>query len=534
MKFVFITGGVCSSLGKGITTSAVGALLKAGGLKVFTIKLDPYLNIDPGTMSPLQHGEVFVTDDGAETDLDLGHYERFIDEPLSKNSSITSGKIYKEVLEKERKGDYLGGTIQIIPHVTNLIKEKLYTAHKESKADIVLAEVGGTVGDIEGPHFIETMRQIRNDLGANNTAFIHVTLLPYLAASKELKTKPTQASIRELRSLGIQADFLIARADIAIDKEHLEKIALFGDIKADHVIPMPTLDNIYKVPNHLHDFKLGKKLCTKLGIKNYKANLKPWTQLEKLISKPKKTAKVGIVGKYNALEDAYLSLIESIKIACYHLQKKPEIIWIDAEDIENKNYKLSNLKTLDAVIVPGGFGSRGTQGKLMALEYTKKNKIKTLGICLGMQLMCIQHLRKFLKDQTLNSEEFAEPSYSKTQQTPKPFVIHFLPGQTFYNNKGGTLRLGSYECQLTPKTITAKAYATTQIQERHRHRYEFNNFYRKTLEQSGMIVSGINLESDLVEIVELKGHPFYIGCQFHPEFKSRPHKAHPLFLKLIQ
>ena len=528
-KFIFITGGVCSSLGKGITTSSIGALLKAGGLKVFTIKLDPYLNVDPGTMSPYQHGEVFVTEDGAETDLDLGHYERFIDEPLSKNSSITSGKIYKEVIDKERQGAYLGGTIQIIPHVTNLIKEKLYTTQQQSQADVVLAEVGGTVGDIEGPHFIETMRQIRNELGQENVVFVHVTLLPYLNASKELKTKPTQASIRELRSLGIQPDFLIARADLDIEQEHLDKIALFGDLQKDHVIPMPTLDNIYKVPKHFHKHNLGQKIAKKLKLESFVPNINEWEHLEELIDKPSSEAKIGIVGKYTALKDAYLSIIESIKIACYHAKKVPKLEWIEAEDLESGSYDLNKLKNLNAIVVPGGFGLRGTKGKMMALEFTKKNNIPTLGICLGMQLMCIQHLQEVLEEPDLTSEEFEETHSIKQ----KPYVIHFLPGQNIQRAKGGTLRLGNYECKLTPNTKTYEAYNSDIIEERHRHRYEFNNYYKQDLENSGMIISGVNPSSDLVEIVELKNHKFYVGCQFHPEFKSRPNKPHPLFLKLI-
>lgn len=529
-KFIFITGGVCSSLGKGITTSSIGALLKAGGLKVFTIKLDPYLNVDPGTMSPYQHGEVFVTEDGAETDLDLGHYERFIDEPLTRLSSITSGKIYKEVIDKERQGAYLGGTIQIIPHVTNLIKEKLYNAHKQSNADVVLAEVGGTVGDIEGPHFIETMRQIRHELGSENVVFVHVTLLPFLQASKELKTKPTQASIRELRSLGIQPDFLIARADLEIEDEHIEKISLFGDLPKSHVIPMPTLDNIYKVPKHFDRYQFGKKLCQKLNIPDFENKLDKWDHLEQLINTPTSEAKIGIVGKYTALKDAYLSVIESIKIAAYHDNKKPIIEWIEAEDIENGKYDLANLKKLDGIVVPGGFGLRGTKGKMMALEYTKKNNIPTLGICLGMQLMCIEHLRDCLEEPELTSEEFEETHSSNT----KPYVIHFLPGQDIQRAKGGTLRLGNYKCELTEGTKTFQAYKSHTITERHRHRYEFNNYYKQDLQNNGMIVSGVNPESELVEIVELRDHKFYVGCQFHPEFKSRPHTPHPLFLQLIK
>ena len=530
-KYIFITGGVCSSLGKGITTSSIGAILKSAGLKVFVMKLDPYLNVDPGTMSPYQHGEVFVTDDGAETDLDLGHYERFIDEPLSKESSITSGKLYSEVIENERQGVYLGGTIQIIPHVTDLIKEKIIFAGKKHNADVVLVELGGTVGDIEGPHYLEAIRQMRNQLGIENTMFIHVTLLPFLQASKELKTKPTQASIRELRSIGIQPDFIFCRADMDIEKSLLRKISMFCDVKEENVIPLPTLNSIYEVPRHLENFQLAEKIATQFKLPNLQTKLLDWDQFTKKIENLKEEKSIGIVGKYIELEDAYLSLSESIKIAGIHQDIKTNIQWIDAELIEKKDKKeQEKLANCDAVVVAGGFGERGTEWKIKALKYSRKNKIPLLGICLGMQLMAIEYLRELTKNPNLTSEEFDE-SRNKNKQN---YVVHFLPGQNINRKKGGTLRLGSYECQLKEDSKAFKAYKTKLINERHRHRYEFNSDFKKHFENSEMIISGINPESQLVEIIEAKDHPFYVGCQYHPEFLSRPLKPHPLFAALIK
>ena len=530
-KYIFITGGVCSSLGKGITTSSIGAILKSSGLKVFVMKLDPYLNVDPGTMSPYQHGEVFVTDDGAETDLDLGHYERFIDEPLSKESSITSGKLYSEVIENERQGAYLGGTIQIIPHVTDLIKEKIIFAGKKHKADIVLVELGGTVGDIEGPHYLEAIRQMRNQLGIENTLFIHVTLLPFLQASKELKTKPTQASIRELRSIGIQPDFIFCRADMDIDKSLLRKISMFCDVKEENVIPLPTLNSIYEVPRHLENYELAEKIAEQFKLPNLQTKLLDWDQFTKKIQNLKKEINVGIVGKYIELEDAYLSLSESIKIAGIHQDIKTNIQWIDAELIEKNDKKeQEKLSSCQAVVVAGGFGERGTEGKIKALNYCRKNKTPLLGICLGMQLMAIEYLRELTKNPNLTSEEFDE----SRNQNKQNYVVHFLPGQNINRKKGGTLRLGSYECELKEDSKAFKAYQSKLIKERHRHRYEFNSDYKKHFENSEMIISGINPESQLVEIIEAKDHPFYVGCQYHPEFLSRPLKPHPLFEALIK
>ncbi len=530
-KYIFITGGVCSSLGKGITTSSLGAILKSTGLKVFTMKLDPYLNVDPGTMSPFQHGEVYVTNDGAETDLDLGHYERFIDEPLSKESSITSGKIYSEVINNERQGVYLGRTIQIIPHVTDLIKEKIIYAGQKSKADIVLIEIGGTVGDIEGPHYLEAIRQMRNEQGIQNTMFVHVTLLPYLQASKELKTKPTQASIRELRSIGIQPDFIFTRADMEIEESLLKKISMFCDVKLDHVIPLPTLDSIYKVPKHLENYQLSQKITKHFGIKNRKSKLDKWDKFTNKIDNLKEEIQIGIVGKYIQLEDAYLSLSESIKIAGIHNNKKTKIVWIDAEEIEkNSTSEIQKLQECHGIVVAGGFGERGSEGKIQALKYCRKNNKPLLGICLGMQLMAIEYLREKLNKPQLTSQEFAKDSNKKAEN----YVINFLPGQDLTRKKGGTLRLGIYDCKLLANTKSKKIYKKDLIQERHRHRYEFNSNFKKELSNSDIIISGINPESKLVEIIEHKEHPFYIGCQFHPEFLSRPLNPHPLFLELIK
>ncbi len=529
-KYIFVTGGVCSSLGKGITSASIGALLKSAGYKVFTQKLDPYLNVDPGTMSPFQHGEVFVTDDGAETDLDLGHYERFIDIAVSKLSTVTTGQVYLEVLEKERRGDYLGGTIQIVPHITNTIKDKITTAAKESGADIMLVEIGGTVGDIEGLPYLEAIRQMRHEHGRENTLFIHATLLPYLAASGELKTKPTQASVRELRSIGIQPDFIIARADKEIEQELIEKIALFCDVDEHAVISAPTLNSIYKVPIEFEKQQITKHLAEKLGLKNAKPNLKEWHKLVEKIDKEREKTKIALVGKYTGLEDAYLSVIESLKIACYHEDRELDLVWIDAELLEQKDKKTWNeLKSVDGILVPGGFGIRGTEGKIQAAKYARENNVPYLGICLGMQLLTIEFLRHVTGDDQITSAEFDEDEILGSEK----YAIHFLPGQHKERDKGGTLRLGAYECHLVPGTKTAKLYGDKVISERHRHRYEFNNDFRETIEENGLKVSGEYKEGNLVEIVENIDHPYMVGCQFHPEFLSRPNKPHPLFQGLI-
>jgi CTP synthase len=530
-KYIFVTGGVCSSLGKGIAAASIGALLKAAGFKVFTMKLDPYINVDPGTMSPFQHGEVFVTNDGAETDLDLGHYERFIDENLSQVSSVSTGKIYTEVLRKERQGDFLGRTIQIIPHITDAIKNTMKTAAKQSGAKIILAEIGGTVGDIEGLPFLEAIRQMRHELGKENTLFIHLTLLPYLKASKELKTKPTQASVRELRSIGIQPDIIMPRADKNIPKELLRKISLFCDVEEDYVIPAVTCKSIYEVPLKFNDFKITEKIADKLHLGNVNPMLEDWETLVSKILSKRDPIKIALVGKYTGLDDAYISVIESLKIACYHQDLDLELLWIDSEKLEEEDEKTwESLKSADGIVVPGGFGIRGTEGKIMAARYARENKVPYLGLCLGLQIMTIEYARHYLADNELTSEEFDEEGKFDASK----YVIHFLPGQHKNKEKGATLRLGAYPCVLQEDTLTKKLYGEDLIQERHRHRYEINNDIRKKLENSEWTASGIFEEGDLVEIAELKDHPFMIGSQFHPEFLSRPHRPHPLFYGLIK
>ncbi len=529
-KYIFVTGGVCSSLGKGIASASIGTLLKNAGFKVFTQKLDPYLNVDPGTMSPFQHGEVFVTDDGTETDLDLGHYERFIDVNLSLLSNITTGRIYKEVLDKERRGDFLGGTIQIIPHITQTIKNKILDAAKQSKADIMLVEIGGTVGDIEGLPYLEAIRQMRHELKTENTLFIHLTLLPYLKASKELKTKPTQASVRELRSIGIQPDIILARADSKITPDLIKKISLFCDVEQEAVIPAPTVKSIYEVPLNFQQHNLAQLIGNKLKLGKVKPNLKDWETLVNKIYTTKKTLKIGLVGKYTRLEDAYLSVIESLKIACYHQDRRLDLRWIDSEKIGKMDKKTwQELKSVDGILVPGGFGKRGMEGKILSAKYARIHHIPYLGLCLGMQIMTIEFLRQALKDPLITSEEFDEQKKIPADK----YVIHFLPGQNEHKIKGGTLRLGAYPCTLTPSTKTYKLYNQPEISERHRHRYEFNNNFREIMEKNGLIVSGLYKKGNLVEIVELKNHPFMIGCQFHPEFLSRPNRPHPLFKGFI-
>jgi CTP synthase len=529
-KYIFVTGGVCSSLGKGIASASIGALLKSAGLKVFAQKLDPYLNVDPGTMSPFQHGEVFVTDDGAETDLDLGHYERFIDIALSKRSSVTTGKVYLEVLEKERRGDFLGGTIQIIPHITTAIKDRILKAGKESGADVVLVEIGGTVGDIEGLPYLETIRQLRHELGRENTLFIHLTLLPYLAASGELKTKPTQSSVRELRSIGIQPDFIITRADKEITPDILKKVSDFCDVDEQAVIPAPTLNSIYKVPLSFQKHNVVEQIANKLNLGKLKVNLKDWEEVVNKIETERSPLKIALVGKYTGLEDAYISVIESLKIACYHQKQELDLLWIDSEKLEeNHKETWDQLKTAKGILVPGGFGIRGTEGKILAAKYARENKVPYLGLCLGMQILSIEYLRYACNDQQITSEEFDEAGKLDRDK----YAIHFLPGQHKDKDKGGTLRLGSYPCKLTKGTQTHKLYGLDVIDERHRHRYEFNNIYRDKLEKD-LIISGLYEAGDLVEIVENKNHPFMIGCQFHPEFKSRPQKPHPLFKGLVE
>ncbi len=525
-KYIFVTGGVCSSLGKGIASSSIGNLLKASGFNVFSQKLDPYLNVDPGTMSPFQHGEVFVTDDGAETDLDLGHYERFIDRPLSKLSSFSTGQVYQTVLDKERKGDFLGRTIQIIPHITDEIKNRIRLAAKKSKADIMLCEIGGTVGDIEGQPFLEALRQMRNEEGKENVMFIHLTLLPYLKSSNELKTKPTQISVKTLQGMGIHPDMIMLRADSKIEKKHLVKVSQFCDVPFEAVIPAPTVKSIYEVPLNFHKYNMVQTICKRFKLKYKKPKLSEWSKMVKRILESKKELLIGLAGKYNELDDAYLSVIEAIKSAGFAQKYKAKIIWIDAEKIEkNDKNEWKKLHKVDGIVVPGGFGNRGIEGKILVAQYCREEKVPYLGLCLGSQLMTIEFARHVAEIKNANSEEFAPRAKNK--------VVHFLPGQHEKRAKGGTLRLGSWPCKIKKSTLAYKCYQETNINERHRHRYEFNNKFKKQLENKGLVFSGTSPDHELMEIVELKDHPFMIGSQFHPEFKSRPNRPHPLFREFI-
>ena len=526
-KYIFVTGGVVSSVGKGITAASVGQLLGSRGLSVSVQKLDPYLNVDPGTMSPYQHGEVFVTIDGAETDLDLGHYERFINIELSRESSVTAGDVYRSVLANERRGDYLGGTIQVVPHVTNMIKDRIKAVSAQSEADIILIEVGGTVGDIEGLPFLEAIRQIRNELGREDALFIHVTFLPFIEATAELKTKPTQHSVRELgRSAGIQPDIIVARADHHITDEIISKLALFGDVEENAVIPLETVDSIYKVPLVLEEAGLGNYIMEKLGFeKEIIPDLTNWRNLVNKIEQPKKSISIALVGKYVDLHDAYLSVKEALHHAGLEIGVDIHIDWISAEEIENAGSAEELLSKAQGIIVPGGFGPRGIEGMIEAARYARENEIPYLGLCLGMQIMVIEHARNVLNYANAHSTEFDSDS-------PFP-VITIMQDQQDIDNKGGTMRLGNYSCQLVPGTLAASAYDDSVVQERHRHRFEFNNKYKRVFEESGLIASGMHSELDLVEICEIKDHKFMVGTQFHPEFRSRPVNPHPLFKEFI-
>ncbi|MBK8906076.1 MAG: CTP synthase [Anaerolineaceae bacterium] len=520
-KYIFFTGGVVSSVGKGVTAAALGRLLKARGLSVAVQKLDPYINVDPGTMSPYQHGEVFVTEDGAETDLDLGHYERFIDINASQASNVTTGRVYAEVIARERRGDYLGGTIQVIPHITNEIKRNIRLVAEQSQADVVLVEVGGTVGDIESLPFMEALRQMRSDVGRKNTLYVHVTFLPHIGASDELKTKPTQHSVRELRGIGIHPDVIIARADHPIPKEHIKKIALFCDVRKRAVIPAVTSDILYNIPLLLEETGLADYVIDRLKLKKAKRpNLTEWEEMIANIRSSKTKIRVGIVGKYVELHDAYMSVRESLYHAGISNNRDVEIAWIHSGDLEkNKGWEL--LEGLDGIVVPGGFGERGIEGKIMAARWARENKIPYLGLCLGMQVMCIEFARHVLQSDEPNSTEF-------DSHTEHP-VISLMPDQHALEDMGGTMRLGSYPCVLMEGSKAAAAYDAEMVQERHRHRWEFNNSYRARLEGAGMVFSGLSPDGRLVEIAELKDHPFMLGSQFHPEFKSRPNRPHPLF-----
>ena len=523
-KYVFCTGGVVSSVGKGVTAASIGRILKSRGVKVSIQKLDPYLNVDPGTMSPYQHGEVFVLDDGAETDLDLGHYERFIDENLTKASNVTSGQVYAEVIAKERRGDYLGGTIQVIPHVTNEMKRRIGLVGRESGAQVVIVEIGGTVGDIEGLPFLEAIRQMRVDVGRENTVYIHVTLLPYISSTGEIKTKPTQHSVRELRGIGIQPDIIVARSDYPIDDEVRAKIALFCDVEQRAVISLVTTPIIYEVPLILEKAAVGDYLVERLGLDTaHEPDLEDWRAVVDDIRRPKHPVRVGMVGKYVDLHDAYLSVREALHHAglCYDVAV--DIAWVDAEEIERRGVEL--LETLDGIVVPGGFGYRGIEGKILTARFARENRVPYLGLCLGMQVMVIELARHALASDEPNSTEF-------DIKTRYP-VIDLMPDQRDISEMGGTMRLGLYPCGLQPGTRAAEAYGNELIQERHRHRFEVNNLYRDLLAGAGIVFSGMSPDGRLVEIGELEDHPFMLGCQFHPELKSRPTRPHPLFRAFI-
>lgn len=522
-KFIFVTGGVVSGLGKGLTAASLGRLLKQRGLKVFMQKLDPYINVDPGTMSPFQHGEVFVTTDGAETDLDLGHYERFIDEELNRSSSITTGRIYSDVISKERRGDYLGATVQVVPHITNEIKAKIYAAAKSSQADIVITEIGGTVGDIESLPFIEAIRQVRLDIGYKNTLYIHTTLLPYIGASHEVKTKPTQHSVKELRGYGIQPDIIVCRSEKHIDQELKEKISLFCNVPVEAVISNYDVDVLYELPMMLLDQHMDDLVLDHLRIEAPKADMTEWQQLIQRVKGLNKELTIKMVGKYVQLPDAYLSVNEALRHAGYYENSTVHIDWINAEDINDENVG-DMLKGADGILVPGGFGQRGIEGMIKAIRFAREEKIPFLGICLGMQLASIEFARHICGLQDVNSIEFDEMC-----ATP---LIHLMSDQTL-NDMGGTQRLGNYDCELLKGSRVHELYGKDLIQQRHRHRYEFNNKYKDILEQHGLVFSGKNPERNLVEIIELKDHPYFVACQFHPEFSSRPNRSEPLFQGLI-
>ncbi|GGH87070.1 CTP synthase [Pullulanibacillus pueri] len=523
-KYIFVTGGVVSSLGKGITAASLGRLLKNRGLKVTIQKFDPYINVDPGTMSPYQHGEVFVTDDGAETDLDLGHYERFIDINLNKNSNVTTGKIYSSVIRKERRGDYLGGTVQVIPHITNEIKDRVFRAGRETGADVVITEIGGTVGDIESLPFLEAIRQIKSDVGVENVMYVHCTLVPYIKAAGEMKTKPTQHSVKELRSLGIQPNIIVVRTETPISQDMKDKIALFCDIEAKAVIECQDAETLYQVPIALQQQNMDQIVCDHLKLDVGPADMGEWQSLVDKVLNLSKTTTIALVGKYVELQDAYLSVVESLKHAGYSHDADVQIEWINSENVHEGNVD-ELLSKADGILVPGGFGDRGIEGKILAIQYAREHQVPFLGICLGMQLASIEFARNVLQLKGAHSSEI-DPS------TPYP-IIDLLPEQKDVEDMGGTLRLGLYPCRIQEGTHTYEAYQEPVVYERHRHRYEFNNEYREAMEAKGFIFSGVSPDGRLVEIIELKDHPWFVASQFHPEFKSRPTKPQALFKDFV-
>lgn len=523
-KFIFVTGGVVSSLGKGITASSLGRLLKNRGYSVTIQKFDPYINVDPGTMSPYQHGEVFVTDDGAETDLDLGHYERFTDINLNRNSNVTTGKIYSSVINKERRGDYLGATVQVIPHITDEIKERVFQAARDGQPDVVITEIGGTVGDIESLPFLEAIRQIKSEVGRENVMYIHCTLIPMLKASGELKTKPTQHSVKELRSIGIQPNLIVCRTEHPLSENIKQKIALFCDIDREAVIEARDVENLYEVPLMLQEQGMDEIVIQFLGLKYAEADMSEWIHLVNRVKNLKYKTNIAIVGKYVSLPDAYLSVVEALKHAGFESNTDIEVKWVDSEKCNAQNVH-ELLSDADGILVPGGFGYRGVEGKIVAIQYAREKKVPFLGICLGMQMACVEGARNLLKLSEANSSEF-------DSKTPHP-IIDLLPEQKEVQDKGGTMRLGLYPCKIEPDSWAYEAYQQELIHERHRHRYEFNNEYRSLFEEAGFRFSGTSPDGKLVEMVEFKDHPWFVATQFHPEFKSRPNRSHPLFREFV-
>ena len=534
-KFIFITGGVLSSLGKGLAAASIGALLQTRGLKVTIQKLDPYINVDPGTMNPFQHGEVYVTEDGAETDLDLGHYERFLGIHMSQSSNYTSGKIYETVINKERRGDYLGGTVQVIPHITDEIKRCVLSVAKDDE-DVALIEIGGTVGDIEGLPFLEAIRQLKNDLGKENVLYIHLTLVPYMRAAGELKTKPTQHSVKELRSIGIQPDIILCRSEVPLPADLRDKIALFCDVDRDAVFSAVDVKSIYEVPMEFYREGVDQKIAILLKLPAKNAELDSWKELNRRINNPKGRCRIGIVGKYVDLKEAYKSLHEALVHGAVSNEVSVELEYVNSEEITPKNVE-KRLKNLDGILVPGGFGSRGIEGKITSIKYARENKVPFFGICLGMQCAVIEFARNVLGLDKANSQEFDE-------FTPDPVIYLMTEWYDFRtkkvekrdgaSNKGGTMRLGSYPCKIVKETKAMEAYGESKIEERHRHRYEFNKKYAEALHKAGLVLSGTSPDEELVEMVELPGHPWFLGCQFHPEFKSNPMRPHPLFREFIR
>ena len=524
-KFIFVTGGVVSSLGKGITAASLGRLLKNRGLNITIQKFDPYINLDPGTMSPYQHGEVFVTDDGAETDLDLGHYERFIDINLNKYSNITTGKVYSSVIRKERRGDYKGGTVQVIPHITNEIKDRLFLAAKETNADIVITEIGGTVGDIESLPFLETIRQMKRDVGNDNVMYIHCTLVPFIKAAGEMKTKPTQHSVKELRSLGIQPNVIVLRSEMPVPQDMKDKIGLFCDLKPEEVIECIDADTLYEIPLNLQAQNLDQIVVDHLKLNTKPADMTDWKSLVDQVKSLSKKVRIGLVGKYVELQDAYISVVEAMKHAGFQFDADVEVKWVNAEEVNDANVA-ELLSDVDGIIVPGGFGDRGVEGKISATKFARENNVPFLGICLGMQLATIEFARTILKLEGAHSTEL--------DPTTEHAIIDLLPEQKDVEDLGGTLRLGLFPCKLTPGSKAHQAYGEELVYERHRHRYEFNNEYREAFEAAGFMFSGTSPDGRLIEIIELPDHPFFVASQFHPEFVSRPQRPQPLFREFIK